>query len=68
MTAIKTKTKTIVRETANDAVDSISKVTITAMASVSGLIGLWAVACVVGAIATNGPAALVSGFVSALIG
>ena len=66
MTAV--KTKTIVRETANEAVDSISKLTITAMASVSGLIGLWAVACVAGAIATNGPAALVTGFVSALIG
>ena len=63
-----TKTRTIVKETANEAIDSISKVTITAMASVSGLIGLWAVACVVGAIASNGPAALVSGFVSALIG
>ena len=63
-----TKTRTIVQETANDAIDSISKVTITAMASISSLIGLWAVACVVGAIASNGPAALVSGFVSALIG
>ena len=62
------KTRTIVKENANDAVDSISRVTITAMGAVSGLVGLWAVACVVGAIASNGPAALVTGFVSALVG
>ena len=66
MTAI--KTRTIVKENANEAVDSISRITINAMGAVSGLIGLWAVACVVGAIATNGTAALVTGFVSALIG
>ena len=66
MTAI--KTRTIVKESSNAAVDTLSKATITAMGAVSGLIGLWAVACVVGAIATNGPAALVTGFVSALIG
>ena len=66
MTAI--KTRTIVKENTNEAVDSISRVTVTAMGAVSGLIGLWAVACVIGAIATNGPVALVTGFFSALVG
>ena len=66
MTAI--KTRTFVKENTNEAVDSISRVTVTAMGAVSGLIGLWAVACVVGAIASNGPAAVVTGFFSALVG
>ena len=63
-----TKTRTIVRENANVAIDTISRVTISSMAAVSGLIGLWAIACIAGAIASNGPVALASGFVSALVG
>ena len=62
------KTRTIVKENANEAVDSISRATITAMGAVSGLIGLWAVACVVGAIASNGATAVITGFFAALGG
>ena len=62
------KTRTIVKENANEAVDSISRTTIIGMGVASGLIGLWAVACVVGAIATNGLSGLVTGFFAALGG
>ena len=62
------KTRTIVKENTNEAVDSISRATITAMGAVSGLIGLWAVACVVGAIASNGAGAVLTGFFAALGG
>ncbi len=63
---IKTNTATTVNNVS--AIDSLSRTSLIAMSVVSGLIGLWAAACVVGAVATNGIGGLVSGFVSALIG
>ena len=63
-----TKTNAIAKESSNAAVDTVSKITITAMGAVSGLIGLWAIACMVSAVASNGLGGLVSGFVSAVTG
>ena len=60
------KTRTVAKEAANAAVDSASRATITTLGAVSGLIGLWAVACMVGAVITNGPVAVAQGFITAL--
>jgi hypothetical protein len=62
------KTNAIAKESSNAAIDSLSKSTMMTMAGVSGLVGLWATACMVGAIITNGPLGVVNGFVSALLG
>lgn len=62
------RTRNVASETANDVVDSISRTTITIMAAVSALIGTWASASVVGALAGNGPGALARGFGAALFG
>ena len=62
------KNTTIAKESSNAAVDSVSKITITTMGAVSGLIGLWAVACIVGAMVSAGPVELINGFVSAVTG
>lgn len=63
---IKTNTATTVNSAS--AIDSLSRASLISMGALSGLIGLWAAACVVGAVATNGIGGLVSGFVSALVG
>ncbi len=60
------KTKNTTTETANDAVDSLSRATLTSLGVVSGLIGFWAAACMVGAIVSNGPGAVLHGLVTAL--
>ena len=62
------KTNAIAKDSSNAAVDSLSRATMMTMAGVSGLVGLWATACLVGAIVTNGPLGLVNGFVSAILG
>ena len=64
----KIKNTTIVKESSNAAVDSVSRATITAMGAVSGLIGLWAVACIVSALVSSGPVGVVNGFISAVTG
>ena len=64
----KIKTTTIAKESSNAAVDSLSKVTITAMGVVSGLIGLWSIASIVSAFASNGLGGTIRGFVSAVTG
>lgn len=62
------KTTTVVKESSNAAVDSISRATITGMAVVSGLVGIWAAACLVSAFVSNGPGAMIRGFISAVSG
>ncbi|MBU0479965.1 MAG: hypothetical protein KKG47_02565 [Proteobacteria bacterium] len=62
-----TKTRTIAKDVSRDAVDTFSRATMIAMGGVSGLVGLWAVACFANAL-LNGPAELVRGFVTALTG
>ena len=64
----KMKTTTIAKESSNAAVDSVSKITITAMGVVSGLIGVWSIACIVSAFASNGVGETIRGFVSAVTG
>ena len=60
------KTRTVAKENANAAVDTVSRATITGLGAVSGLVGLWAIACMVGAVVTNGPGAVAQGFIIAL--
>jgi len=64
----KIKNTTVAKESSNAAVDSVSKITITAMGIVSGLIGLWSIASIVSAFASNGIGATIRGFVSAVTG
>ena len=65
MTAtIKTRTNVAT----GNAIDTLSRASLISMSGVSALIGLWAAACVVGAISTNGLGRVASGFFSALIG
>lgn len=49
-------------------IDTLSRASLISMGVASGLIGLWAVACMVGAVMSNGIGGVVSGFVSALLG
>lgn len=49
-------------------IDTLSRVSLLSMGVASGLIGLWAVACMVGAVMSNGIGGVVSGFFSALAG
>ena len=64
----KIKTTTIAKESSNVAVDSVSRITITTMGVVSGLVGIWAVACIVSAMVSAGPVGLFTGFISAVTG
>ena len=64
----KIKTNTVVKESSNTAVDTVSRATITGMAVVSGLVGLWAVASLVSAFVSNGPAAMFRGLITAVTG
>ena len=63
-----TKTNTIAKDSSNAAVDSVAKITIITMGAASGLIGLWAVSCIVSAMVSTGPVGLVRGFISAVTG
>lgn len=70
MNKVTTKTKAISRTTANVQLDSeLSKVGISAMVIVSGLISMWAMACMIGGmISSNGPLAFISSWFGAVIG
>jgi hypothetical protein len=64
-----TKTKTRAEAKSQVGLDSVSKGSIAAMGGVSALIGLWAVACFVGAtINSGGPASLAYNWFSAITG
>jgi hypothetical protein len=62
------KTRTGANTNSASGIDTLSRVSLISMGVASGLIGLWAAACVVGAVVSNGPAAMVRGFFSALVG
>ncbi len=62
------KTNTVVKESTNAAVDSVSRVTLTGMAIVSALVGIWAAACLVSAFVLSGPGEMIRGFISAVSG
>ena len=64
----KIKNNAIATDSSNAAIDSLSKASMITMAGVSGLVGLWATACLVAAVVSNGPLGVIRGFTSALLG
>jgi hypothetical protein len=60
--------KTRANVATGNAIDTLSRASLISMGAVSGLIGLWAVACMVGAVMTNGIGQVATGFFSALVG
>ena len=64
MTAIKTNTNVA----SGTAVDTLTRASMITMAVSSGMIGLWAIGCLVSAFVTNGAANVVLGFFNALTG
>lgn len=65
-----TRTKAITRTTATVQLDNeLSKVGLSAMGIASGLIGIWAMACMIGGlVSSDGPLAFVGSWYSAVIG
>ena len=62
------KTRSTAKVNSASGIDTLSRVSLISMGVASALIGLWAVASMVGAVMTNGIGGVVSGFVSALVG
>jgi len=62
------KTQSAANVNTTSGIDTLSRASLISMGAVSGLIGLWAVACMVGAVLSNGIGGVVSGFFSAVIG
>jgi hypothetical protein len=65
-TTIKTKSKAT--ESSNSAVDSVSRSSIITMGVASGLVGLWAVACLISAMVDSGPIELIKNWFGAVLG
>lgn len=65
-TTIKSQSKTT--ETSKSAVDSVSRSSIITMGIASGLVGLWAVACLISAMVDSGPVELIRGWFTAVMG
>ena len=68
MTNTNTKTRTRTAVNTTSAVDTVSKTSIITMAVASGLVGLWAVSCLVGAFLSEGPVQVIKGFFTAVTG
>ena len=66
-TNIKVKNRPQVRPAAGTASSTVAGQALGTVGVAAGLIGLWAVACMVGAVVTQGPLAVVTGWVSSLI-
>ncbi len=62
------KTRSQVKDSSRDAIDSLSRTSIVAMGGISALVGLWAVACFASALLQTGPAEMARGLVTALTG
>ncbi|NTV14752.1 MAG: hypothetical protein HGA96_12610 [Desulfobulbaceae bacterium] len=62
------KTNSAANSNTASGIDTLSRASLINMGTVSGLIGLWAVACMVGALASHGLGGIATGFVSAPIG
>lgn len=62
------KTRSAANVNTGSGIDTLSRASLISMGVSSGLIGLWAVAAMVGAVMSNGIGGVVSGFVSALVG
>ena len=65
-TNIKTQSKAT--GSTNTAVDSVSRSSIITMGVASGLVGLWAVACLISAMVDSGPIELIKNWFSAVLG
>lgn len=65
-TNMKVKNRTQVRTAAGTASSVIAGQALGTVGVASGLIGLWAVACMVGAVITQGPLGLVTGWISSM--
>ena len=65
-TNIKTQSKAT--ESTNTAVDSVSRSSIITMGVASGLVGLWAVACLISAMVDSGPVELIKNWFAAVMG
>lgn len=63
-----TKTQTKASEQTQVGLDSVSKTSIGVMGGISALIGLWAAACFVGALISDGPLGLIKGWFAAITG
>lgn len=62
------KTRSTSKVNTASGIDTLSRVSLISMGVASSLIGIWALASMVGAVMTNGIGGVLSGFVSALIG
>ena len=49
-------------------IEALSRASLASMSVASGLIGVWAVACMVGAVMSNGIGGVVTGFLHAVVG
>ena len=65
-TNIKTQSKAT--GSTNTAVDSVSRSSIITMGVASGLVGLWAVACLISAMVDSGPIELIKNWFGAVLG
>ena len=63
-----TNNKTATIATAQAGIDIVSKASIGIMGATSGLIGLWAVGCMISAMVSTGPVGVAQGWLSAVIG
>ena len=50
------------------AADTLTRASLITMAVSSGMVGIWAIGCLVSAIVTNGSGSVVKGFLNALTG
>lgn len=55
-------------ETKTDIAQETSKFTIRVVMTMAALIGIWAVACLIGGLASGGLGTLIQGFISAITG
>ncbi|MBU0674175.1 MAG: hypothetical protein KJ950_05995 [Proteobacteria bacterium] len=62
------KTNTAANLSSETGIDTITRLSLFSMATVSGLVGIWSTACLISVMLSNGPSTVVSGFVSALVG
>lgn len=62
------KTTSTANVNTTSSIDTFSRASVVTMGAVSGLIGLWAVSCMVGAVLNHGLGGVVGGLLSALLG
>ncbi len=55
-------------ETKTDVAQETSKFTVRVFMTMSGLIGIWALACLIGGLASGGAGNLIRGYISTIIG